>query len=216
MTTAAKPEEKKSTNSLVTPEFRVSFPSVFTAKPSMNVGGKPKFTVTMLFRTTANPDKPEEKVVDLNPLKLLVRKAIEKKWGADQTKWPKGLWIPLRDGSEKDYEGYDSGVTFAAASSERRPGLVDYKVQPIIEPNEFYAGCYARAKIDVYAFEAKDKNTGAVLKRGVSFGLINIQKLRDGEPFSNATKPENDFDAIEPPAGAAGAAGQPADPLAGL
>ncbi len=217
--TTAKPEEKKDAgNSLVTPEFRVSFPSVFTPKAAMQAGRKPKYTVTMLFRTVANPDKPTEKVVDLNPIKLLIRAAIEKKWGVDQSKWPKGLWIPLRDGTEKDYEGYDAGITFAAASSERRPGLVDYKVENIIEPNEFYAGCYARAKIDVFAFEARDPaNPAVVLKRGISLGLINIQKTRDGEAFSNATKPTDDFDAIEPPAGAAaGAGGGAEDPLAGL
>lgn len=212
------------TNSLVTPIFRVSFPSVFTPKPNLNPQKKPKFEITMLFRTTATPELPSLangpehlRLVDLNPLKLLVRAAIEKKWGVDQTKWPKGLWIPLRAGTEKDYSGYDAGVTFASAKSDRRPGLVDHAVNPIIEPSEFYAGCYARAKIDVYAFEAKDPATGAVLNRGVSFGLINIQKWCDGEPFSSATKPQDDFDAIEPPAGAAaGTAGAPADPLAGL
>lgn len=201
MTTATK-DEKKSTNGIVTPEFRVSFPSVFTPKASMNAGGAPKYSITMLF----------PKTTDVTPIKLLIRAAIEKKWGADQTKWPKGLFIPFRDGSEKDYEGYGPDVVFASAGSTRRPGLVDHAVQPIIEPSEFYAGCYARAKIDVYAFEAKDKSTGAVLKKGVTFGLINVQKLRDGEPFSNATKPENDFDAVPAPAGAAPAG----EPLAGL
>ena len=203
MTTQEKTDTKKKTNGIVTPEFRVSFPAVFTPKPGMNASAKPKYSIGMLF----------PKTTDLTPIKKLVHAAIVGKWGEDKAKWPKGLYQPFRDGAEKDYDGYGPDVIFATASSTAKPGLVDASVQPIIAQEDFYGGCYARAKIDVYAFEAKDTTTGAVLKRGVSFGLVNVQKMRDGEPFSGRTKAENDFDAITVPGGSSAEA---EDPLAGL
>jgi len=33
-------------------------------------------------------------------------------------------------------------------------------------------------------------------KHGVSFGLQNLQKMNDGEPFSGKTKAEDDFESI--------------------
>ena len=197
--------ENKVSNTIVTPEFRVSFPSVFTPKPGMNPNAKPKYSVSMLF----------PKTTDLKPIMALVNAAAVGKWGPDKAKWPKGLYTPFRDGAEKDYDGYDATVIFATASSTKRPGLVgpDAKT-PIIDAGEFYAGCYARAKIDVFAFEAKDPNSGAVLKRGVTFGLQHVQKTRDGVEFSRAGKVEDAFDAIAVPAGSAAETMEATDPLA--
>lgn len=186
--------EKKS-NTVLTPYFRVSFPTVFTAKPAV-AGQEPKFSISMLF----------PKSTDLTELKTLIRAAAVEKWGPDQAKWPKNLRSPLRDGSEKDYEGYGPDVIFATASSKMRPGLVDQAVKPIIDPSEFYGGCWARATISVYAYDKAGN-------KGVAFGLRNIQKWKDDAPFSGASKPENDFDAIPVPAATSAAGG--ADPLAG-
>ena len=179
---------------LTTPEFRVSFPSVFVARAAVE-GQEPKFSVTMLFAKTT----------DLTPLKIAAKAAIISKWGEDQAKWPKNLRLPFRDGSEKEYDGYE-GTTFCTASSKMRPGLVDHALQPIIEPSEFYGGCYARATISMFAYDVSGN-------RGVGIGLRNIQKIRDGEPFSGRNKAEKDFDAIAvPPAGGNAAV----DPLAGI
>lgn len=193
-------ETEKPNTVIVTPPFRVSFPSVFTPKPGMN-GGKPKYSLSMLF-----PKKFDNAIdqAQFGKMVALVNQALIGKWGADKAKWPKGLYTPFRDGAEKDYDGYDDTIIFATASSTRQPGLVGPDaVTKIIDASEFYAGCYARAKIDVYAFEAKDKNTGAILKRGVTFGLLHVQKYKDGVEFSKAGKVEDAFDAIAVPAGSA-------------
>lgn len=176
MTTNAKPKSKQ----VLTPEFRVSFPAVFTARSAAE-GQEAKFSITMLF----------PKSTDISVLKNAVLEAIVEKWGADKAKWPKGLRLPFRDGSEKDYDGYED-VTFCTASSKMRPGLVDQNRQAIIAPDEFYGGCYARATIAAFAYDKAGN-------KGVSWGLRNIQKTRDGEPFSGRSKPENDFDAIPMP-----------------
>lgn len=158
---------------MVTPKFRVSFPHVFEASVNaLNTTAKPKFSIVMLF------DKNE----DLSELKAILREAAKEKWG---NKIPQGLRTPFRDGNEKQYDGYEDKI-FASATSLQRPGLVDDQVQPIIDQSEFYAGCYARATVVAFAYDTAGN-------RGVSFGLQNIQKIDDGEPFSGRAKPEDDF-----------------------
>ena len=127
---------------VMTPEFRVSFPSVF--QPISFQNQEAKYKVTMLF----------DKSQDLSKLKALAKEAMEDKW-PDPAKRPKNLYNPFRDGdSEKsDVEGYENTI-FVTASSKQKPGVVDQNVQPIIDENEFYAGCFARATVVAYAFAA--------------------------------------------------------------
>lgn len=174
----------------MTPVFRVSFPAVFQAR-AVVPGQEPKFSVSMLWPKVITD--PVEKA-KMDALRAAIRAAAVAKWGPDNTKWPKGLQAPIRDGADKDYDGYGPEVVFASASSKMRPGLVDVNNQDIITPNEFYGGCYARATVTVFAYDN--------VKRGVSLGLRNIQKVRDGEPFSGSSKPQEEFDAVPLPAGA--------------
>lgn len=163
-------------NKVITPEFRVSFPNVFEARAAFP-GQKPKFSIVMLF----------PKNTDFKAMKQLLKDAATEEWG---DKIPANLKLPFRDGdTEKSgIEGY-AGMIFISAASLQRPGLVDAAKQPIIEPSEFYAGCYARASLNAFCWA----NMG---KHGVSFGLMNLQKLRDGEPFSGKIAAEDEFDAV--------------------
>lgn len=168
------------TGNVMTPEFRVSFPYVFRpSKPMAGSQSDPKYTITALFAKGA----------DIAPLKLAVKEAATEKWGADKTKWPKNLRDPFRDQGEKDFEGYEEGAVFITATSKQRPGLVDAKVQDIIEEKDFYPGCYARATVRAFAYDQAGN-------RGVAFGLQNVQKLRDGEPLGGRTRPSDDFQAV--------------------
>jgi hypothetical protein len=174
---------------VLTPKFRVSYPSVFKAQMN-KLSNKEEYSVTALF----------PKGTDLSVLKKAAAEACAKKWGADQTKWPKNLKLPFRDQGEKirnakeegkaPPEGYEEGGVFMTLKSQEKPGLVDEKVQDIIDTSQFYAGCFARASVSAYAYD----NTG---NRGISFGLRNIQKVGDGEPLSGRTRAVDDFQAIE-------------------
>ncbi len=169
---------------VMTPEFRVSFPNVF--KPKMNDLSKvEEYSLVALF----------PKGADLTKLKLEAQAAITKKWGEDKTKWPANLRTPFRDQSERAKDGklplgYEEGAIYLNLKAKQRPGIVDDKVQDIIDEREFYAGCWARATLNAYAYDQKGN-------RGVSFGLGNIQKLRDGEPLGGRTRPEDDFAPVE-------------------
>jgi len=175
---------------VMTPEFRVSYPNVF--KPKKNeLSGKDEFSMVAVFPPGA----------DLSALKKAATDALIERWGADQAKWPANLRSPFRkceeaakDGVQPD--GYPIGGTYINLKSNDKPGVVDQNVQDIIEPREFYAGCYARTKVNAFAYpKAGGKDFG---NRGVSFWFENVQKVRDGEPFGgSAARPTDDFAPIE-------------------
>ena len=164
---------------IMTPEFRVSFAHVFEPH-AFSEGDEKKYSVVMLF------DENE----DLSKLKALAAATAKEKWGK---KIPANMRNPFRKGSEKpNLDGYE-GKIFVTASSKMKPGLVDKDVQAIIDKEEFYSGCYARATVTCYAYGGP----GTKFTPGVAFGLQNIQKLRAGDTFSGRSKAEDDFDVFD-------------------
>lgn len=180
-------------DNVMTPKFRVSYPSIF--KPQKNdLNGKMEYSLEALFEPGA----------DLSALKAAAKAAVEKKWGKDQSAWPQNLRLPFRDQAEKKAKdkttgkptgelqpGCVAGAQWMRFKSEQKPGLVDQNVQDIIDESEFYGGCWARATVNAFAYDQKGN-------RGVSFGLVNIQKMADGDPFGRVrTKAADDFGAVE-------------------
>ena len=168
-----------------TPEFRVSFPNVF--KPSAMEGGKPSFNLVMLF----------PKTTDLAVFKKALHEVIAARWGKDAP----GLQSPFVNGDSKKYAGYAGMVAIKAANyvynekdeQKARPGVADSQVQPILSPAEFYPGCWARAKI----FAKATGGPGTKYAAKVSFGVRNLQKLRDDEAFGmTRVAAEEDFEAF--------------------
>lgn len=164
---------------VLTPEARLSYPNLFKPKAFQD-GQEPKYSLVLLFS-----DKTK-----LRALRDAVDQACADKWGPKE-KWPKNLRSPFRDGNEKaDSPGYENTI-FISASSKQPPGVVNQKVEYITESsNEIYAGCFVRATVNAYAYDTMGN-------RGVAFGLQNVQKTRDGQPFSGRKKAEHDFDAVE-------------------
>lgn len=151
-----------------------------------------KYSVTLLF----------PKGTDLLAMKKAAMDAAREKWGAkvpaetdpikfwDAMKAKGKFKTPFRNGAEKDHlEGYEDGVTFVRFSGKNKPRVVDQKRVDIGE-EEFYSGCWAHLTYTVFAYE----NSG---NAGVSFGLVNVQKLKDDEPFSGGvSNPESDFEEL--------------------
>ena len=168
-------------DTIVTPECRFSYPNVFRARQVNNVG-EPKYSISLLF----------PKGADLSKLKQAAEAAAREKWGKDL---PKNLRSPflkaetLRDNASKPQLELEDGMVVIRASSKQRPGLVDASMQDIIDESQFYAGCYGRASLRAFCYEQQGN-------RGVSFGLQNVQKLRDGEPLAGRTRPQDDFEPV--------------------
>lgn len=179
-----------------TPEFRIAFPALFTPKKN-DLNGKDEYSCVALFK----------KGEDLAKLKAAAQEALEKKFGSDKNKWPKNLRSPFRDQGDRAKEndagdmvlpqGYEDGAIYLNLRSQQRPGVVDNQVQAILDSSEVYGGCWCIASINAYAYDMKGN-------RGVSFGLGNIQKIRDDEAFGNRSKAEDDFAPVEGAGDAAG------------
>lgn len=177
---------------IMTPEFRVSFAHVFRPQANpQNPAAEKKFSLACLFPhpSKMTPSYKKEYEAFVAKIKAEINQAIAEKWGA---KKPANLRMPFRDQGEKTFDGYEAGAVWFNASSKQKPGLVDANNNDIIDETAFYSGCYARATLRVYAYDASGN-------RGVGIGLQNVQKLRDGEPLSGRLKAQDEF---EPVAGA--------------
>lgn len=170
---------------LLTPTFRVSFPNVFEPRAAVE-GGKKEYSMAMLFTLDKIMKDPTQKKL-WEAMKAACMTVANEKWPKGL---PKEMQNPFRKGEEKDLQGYGPGVIFINGKTRTKPGLVDQNLTDIISPEHFYAGCYARARVNPYAWEYMGK-------KGVSFGLQNIQKVADGEPFSGRTAADKDFDAFD-------------------
>lgn len=166
------------TKNILTPTFRASFAFIDKPQPPMNGQGDAKYKVTMLF---------DKESADLSELSAAAKQAIADKWGDNP---PKNLKNPFRDGAEKEHlDGYSADVIFVTASSGRPPGVVGPDAKRI-NGAEIYSGCYARARVNAFAYDTAGN-------RGVAFGLQHIQKVADGEAFgAGAGNPEDAFEAV--------------------
>lgn len=162
---------------ILTPEFRVGFPHIW--EPTDNG----KYGLAMLF---------DKETFDATPFKEIAKEVLSQVQAAvyKGQPIPNGVRkLPIKDGDEinkagnKPYPGYYAINT----TSRFQPGIVDAKVQPILDQSEFYAGCYARAKVHAYWYSV-DGNSGV----GICIG--NVQKTRDGERFGGGRAATEDFD----------------------
>jgi len=183
-----------SADNQITPEFRAAFISVFKATSMKNADGsvnKPKFSIRAAFPPTAK----------LDALKKEAEMAAREKWG---DKIPKTLRSPFRTNEELENPivgiGDDWIIMSFSANEDRRPGIVDSKLQDIIDDSDVYSGAWYRAQVRAFAYE----NAG---NKGVSFGLQNVQKLRDDDPLGNGRIPASKaFEPVDVPAAAGGGA----------
>lgn len=147
---------------------RLSFPCLF--EPRAMEGGTPKFSAAFLLR----------KKEDAAQIKA-IRDAIETHFKSKN----KGAKLPaakvcLRDGSEKEFDGYGDDIMYVSASSAKRPLVVDIDNSALSAPDgKPYAGCYVNANIDVWW---QDNKYG----KRVNASLRAVQFVRDGEPFGAA------------------------------
>lgn len=159
---------------LTTPVFRASYANVWEPAPSPS--GDMKYSISMIF----------PKDTDLTAVKKAIEDCVIDALGSDKSKWPKGLKNPLRDGdTDRDSPEYQNSF-FLNAGSKNQPGIVGPNVQPLLDRDEFYSGCYARATINFFYY---DKNGN----RGVGVGLNNLMKVKDGERFDGRRTAEDDF-----------------------
>lgn len=168
------------TTKVVTGKVRFCYTNVFEPV-AMNEGDTPKYSICILI--------PKSDTKTLNAINKAIEAAkVEGKAKlADKNgKIPSTIKTPLRDGDEE--RGDDpafADMMFINANSNRKPVIVDKALNPIMEKDEFYSGCYGRASLNFYAFNVQSK--------GIAAGLQNLQKLEDGEMLAGGSTAEEDF-----------------------
>lgn len=163
---------------VVTGKVRFSYANVFQPASSIE-GGTPKYSVSIII-----PKSDKETVAKLQKAFDDTKSAAAGFFGGSVPKMLKG---GLRDGDmEKEGDPAYANSYFINANSVQKPGVVDQDLNPIIDTSEFYSGCYGRASITFYPYNAQGS-------KGIACGLNNIQKLEDGERLGGGTTAAADF-----------------------
>jgi hypothetical protein len=162
---------------VVTGKVRFSYANVFNPVASEE-GKTPKYSVSLII------DKDDKDTVKR------INEAFERAKEASAAFFggaiPKVLKGGLRDGdAEKDDPAYANSF-FINANSVMKPGIVDVDLQAIMDPMEFYSGCYGRASITFYPYNQQGS-------KGIACGLGNLQKLEDGERLGGGSSAASDF-----------------------
>ena len=161
---------------------RLSYANVW--EPKAMEGGKPKFSVSLII--------PKSDTVTVGKIKAAIEEAYRDgqsklKGNAKSVPALSTLRTPLRDGDlERPDDPAYANAYFVNANSTTAPGVVDANRNEILDKSEVYSGCYGRASISFYAFNANGN-------RGIACGLNNLQKIKDGEPLGGRASAESDF-----------------------
>lgn len=162
---------------MITPICRFSYANVF--EPKANLSGKMKYSVSLMF------PKSDAKAIDAikKAIDAAIKQGIAKGTINAAQVQSRTFRYPLRDGDQYIAEADDSGkesracyagMMFMSASSDNPVGVVDKYANPILDPDEFYSGCWGHADIRFYAF-----NRGGGI--GVGVGLQNVMKKKDDD-----------------------------------
>jgi hypothetical protein len=165
---------------LNTPEGRLMFVNLKQARKidPKNADEQPKFQLTINFSPKAQATKQFKR------LKKAVEDTIANKWGDNPPRKLRRPFLTVDDLDEIP-DGIEEGDVFLRLSSTGRPEVVDRDVEPILNLDEVYSGCYGIVNVQCYPWEHQ---TGG---KGVSFGLGPVQKTRDGDPLGGRAKPAN-------------------------
>ena len=177
---------------VVTGKVRFSFCHIFEPQTSQE-GGDPKYSVTLLI--------PKNDIATVGAIKEAMAEAREnfcKKNGASALPAKPSHTLHDGDGMRDSGDPYGpecKGCYVITVSSKQKPIIVDNFRNPITDPAEVYSGCYGRASINFYGYNRAGK-------KGISAGLLSLQKLADGEPFGTVGSADDfDDDYRDPDAG---------------
>jgi hypothetical protein len=162
---------------VVTGKVRFSYANVFQPASSIE-GGTPKYSVSIII-----PKSDKTTVAQIQKAFEDTKTASASFFGGSV---PKGLKGGLRDGDEERDDPAYANSYFINANSVQKPGVVDADLNPIMDISEFYSGCYGRASITFYPYNAQGS-------KGIACGLNNLMKLEDGERLGGGTTAAADF-----------------------
>ena len=158
---------------VVTGKVRLSFCQLFEPKEPQG-GGDPKYSVTLLI--------PKSDKATMQKITAAMQEARDNfcaKNGAAALPAKPSHTLHDGDGTRPGGEPFGpecKGCWVITVSSKQKPVVVDAAGNAILDPGDVYSGCYGRASINFFGYNRAGK-------KGLSAGLLAIQKLHDGEPF---------------------------------
>lgn len=176
---------------VVTGKTRFSFCHIFEPQAPQG-GGDAKYSVTLLI--------PKNDTATLEKIKAAMAEARDnfcKKNGASALPAKPNHTLHDGDGLRDSGEPYGpecKGCWVITVSSKQKPVIVDNFRNEITDPGQVYSGCYGRAAINFYGYNQNGK-------KGISAGLLSIQKLEDGEPFGTVGSADDFDDGFDAAAG---------------
>lgn len=177
-------ERKKESKSIEVKlkDVRLSFESLFKKKKFGDDDQNPKFQGSFLIDKRKQADLIDDcwKAID---------DAIYAEWGNNPPRIADDK-LALRDGNDKDYDGYE-GMMVVAARADRRPKVFDRDLTPIHEEDGIiYSGCYVNA---VVRFWPQNNKWG----KRINASLEGVQFVRDGDAFTAPPLRDDAFDKLE-------------------
>ena len=173
-----KPSQSDPT-SLVTPPVRLAFPALFEPKPVAKGNPQKKYQAVLLIPPS----------VDLKPFLEACKATMIEKWG--KVEKVKAANNPIKKCEDKELDGYEPGWHYINVKSNYMPTVVDQRRQPILDPEQVYAGCWVRVAINAFAW---NHDQGG---KGVSFGLNAVQFIRDDTRLDGRKEATDLFDEVE-------------------
>lgn len=180
---AKKETKKQEPTKVVTGLVRCSYPHLFEKYAFADE--EPKYSITMLIPKS---DKKTVKAIE-TAMKTAFEDGGDKMFGKLPFTSVK-IEKPLKDGDDKLEETPDAkeyeDMYVLKASSKVRPNVVDKDLNPILDSEEIYAGCWVRVSLKFFPYDN--------IQKGIGAWLNNVQFWKDGERLGGAVSdPEDDF-----------------------
>jgi len=188
---------------LTSPRAILSFPHLFTpylSDDDRKLGRKAKFSCSLLF------DAAAQATAEFAKLKAEANRVAKEKWGDLLPDMVKNgdFHSPFLSGDKYAVKYPEQGGKIVLrVSSTVKPGIVDQMVRPVQDESAVYSGLIVIASLNCYAYAPTKERPQ--IKKGVSFGLRNMQIVEAGTPLGNRTRPEDDFVPLEGAVTAGGA-----------
>lgn len=144
-----------------------------------NPKGDPKYGLALFFDEKTDLTEMKQ-VAKAKAIEAFGPKAVEL-IRKGKLNWPFADTADMEDPAPP----FDKPGTVVNFKKADKPGIVDADAEPIMEKSDVYSGMIARVSCRCFSYDNESK--------GVSFALVNVQKLGDGERMSGDPDATDDF-----------------------
>lgn len=180
-------EKKKDPARVQLKNVRLSFASIYRPKGfgggRGDDNGEPKYSANFLI----DPETREGKV-NIDRMEDAIEHVLKTTdWGGKTPKFSDAK-LPLREGDDHDYDGYD-GMMYVSASNGKKPRILDIDKLDVSEGDDGapYSGCYVDAIVRVWGQNNK-------FGKRINASLEGIRFRDDGDAFGAAPLDPDEFD----------------------